>query len=357
MRRAFVRALAAGLLTAAVAAQETSGPADPELLRAQRQLQQNRSEVDRLVELRLRHDLGLPLETDGSEFRATGPASSADLDRARQELREQDAATASLLERYNRLKAQADQLHAEAVVRTSGDAAARQFVVVPPANAAQPRASGRGLPPAGAVTAPAAPAGEGRIGGVPAEGASATVAALDLGLGPIRGQVHGSGDHQRVAQALFKAGQALMDRAQALRDQGQADLARELDQRARERLVRAVDELGPLLRAPDPALPALFQLGRCRELLFRLAERLDGMSLAAAAGDYQRREQEVREPFLRIAARDVQRTGPRGEVEVLGPWGKAAQSAMEHFRWMNLHAGYDPRAAIEALTWPGERRP
>ena len=64
---------------------------------------------------------------------------------------------------------------------------------------------------------------------------------------------------------------------------------------------------------------------------------------------------EVREPFLAISARDVRKTGERGEVEVLGAWGKAAQSAMEHFRWMNLHAGYDPRAAIEALTWPGER--
>jgi hypothetical protein len=29
---------------------------------------------------------------------------------------------------------------------------------------------------------------------------------------------------------------------------------------------------------------------------------------------------------------------------------------MEHFRWMNLHAGYDAAPAIEALTWPGEQK-
>jgi hypothetical protein len=33
----------------------------------------------------------------------------------------------------------------------------------------------------------------------------------------------------------------------------------------------------------------------------------------------------------------------------------AAQAALEHFRWMNLHSAYDASAAIEALTWPGEK--
>jgi hypothetical protein len=144
-----------------------------------------------------------------------------------------------------------------------------------------------------------------------------------------------------------------MDRADAARAQGQDAAAKQLDDRAVERLRRALDELAPLLQAKEPALEALFCQGRCLELLFRHAERHEGLSLQASARDYQRREQEVREPWLRMTTRDVRRTGARGETEVLGQWGMAAQAALEHFRWMNLHAAYDAHATIEALTWPG----
>lgn len=342
------------LATATVAAQEGSAPGNPDLQRAQRDLQQNKSEVDRLVEMRLRHDLGLPGDGDGSEFRPSTPTSSEETERARQELRDHDAATASLLQRYNKLKAQADQLHAETQARTLDEAKAREFVVVPPANTMPVRMRPDDPRAPFPTIEPAMPAGE-SAAAVPATlPSSAVPTVFDVVLDPIRGQIHGSGDHQRVAQALFKAGQALMDRAQGAREQRQEEVARDLDARAKERLVRAVDELAPLLQATEPPFPALFYLGRTRELLFRLSERYDGLSLAASTGDYQRREQEVREPFLAITARDVRKSGTRGEVEVLGAWGKAAQSAMEHFRWMNLHAGYEPRAAIEALTWPGE---
>jgi len=351
--------LAAAVALGAVVAQEGDARTTPELQRAQRELQQNRTEVERLVEMRLRHDLGLPAESDGSEFRPTAPTNSEDMERARQELRDHDAATANLLQRYNKLKAQLDQLHAEAEARTHDESKARQFVVVPPANSMPTRMrSDDPMAPFPTSAAAATPSGESAppkaSTGQPALPSSAVPTVFDIVLDPIRGQIQGSDDHQRVAQALFKAGQALMDRAQTAREQQQAEAARDLDARAKERLVRVVDELAPLLKTAEPPYPALFYLGRTRELLFRLSERYDGLSLANGSGDYQRREQEVREPFLAISARDVAKTGPRGDVEVLGAWGKAAQSAMEHFRWMNLHAGYDPRATIEALTWPGE---
>ncbi|MBL9076277.1 MAG: hypothetical protein JNL08_02160 [Planctomycetes bacterium] len=345
-------------LLAAAAAQETSQPAPPELQRAQRLLQQNRSEVDRLLEMRLRHDLGLPVDGDGAEFRPATPPSSEDVERSRQELRDLDAATAGLLERYNKLKAEADRLHAEAEAQAQAQRQEREFVVVPPANSARPRplAPDATLPFA-AIESPAAPAGEGAPAAPTAKATPPAVpTVVDAELDPIRGQIQGSSDHQRVAQSLFKAGQALMDRARTAREQGQGDAAKELDARARERFERAIAELEPLLAAPEPPFAALFYLGRSRELLFRLAQRYDGLSLGNSTGDYQRREQEVRDPFLKITARDVQKSGERGEIEVLGIWGKAAQSAMEHFRWMNLHGGYDPRAAIEGLTWPGEQK-
>jgi hypothetical protein len=79
----------------------------------------------------------------------------------------------------------------------------------------------------------------------------------------------------------------------------------------------------------------------CLELLFRHAERYEGLDPTTSARDWQRREQEVREPFLKITARDVRKTGARGETEVLGAWGLAAQTALDHFRWMNLHGNYD----------------
>lgn len=343
---------AAALLPSQNAAAER---AQAELARSQRALQQNRSEVDRLLEARLRHDLGLPTESDASMFRSSTAVTTESMERSRRELRDEDAATALLLERYKKLKNEVDQLQAEAKARAATSKQGGELVL-PQANttaagatpvAAPPLTTGLdGIEPA----TPPAPVAESAT----ALRQATAAPAVDLGLDPIRAQIHGSQDHQRVAQALFKAGQVLMDRAEAARAQGQTATAQGLDARAKERLVRAVDELSPLLAQPEPAFPALFYLGRCRELLFRLSQRYDGLSVATTR-DWQQREQEVREPFLAITARDVAKKGQRGEIEVLGPWGMAAQSAMEHFRWMNLNSSYDPRPTIQAITWPGER--
>ncbi|HEX5051923.1 MAG TPA: hypothetical protein VFZ65_09140 [Planctomycetota bacterium] len=346
---AFAR-LGAGLAASCVlAAQGQTDPAQLELARMQRQLQQNRAEVDRLIDMRLRHDLGLPGEEDGSQFRPDAPVTTATIERSQQELREEDAATASLLERYNKLRVAADQLRTEAAARAGAERQERSFVVVPQAGVAQPSRP-RPVDPGQAVAGPLpAPAGEQR----PPKTAGEDFASL-LGLDPVKSQIQGSTDHLRVAQALFKAGQVLMDRAAAARERGRPEMAREFDDRGKERLARSLEELTPLLQRPQPLFQALFCQGRCRELLFRYAERYEDLSPVKSTRDYQRREQEVREPFLSISARDVTKQGARGEVEVMGPWGMAAQTAMEQFRWMNLHGNYDARATIDALTWPGE---
>lgn len=343
------------LATATVARAQIGSPerAQAELARSQRSLQQNRSEVDRLLDMRLRHDLGLPAEEDATMFRPAAPVTTDGMERQRRELQDEDAATAALLERYKKLKGEVDQLQAEATARAKSEQQAREFVV-PPANTA-PNAPPKAQLPLQSRSpiddVGAAPVAETAPRVTPA----AVPVVVDLGLDPVRGQIHGSQDHHRVAVALFKAGQVLMDRAEVAREQGQADSARELDMRAKERLVRSIDELQPLLKQAEPTYQSLFYLGRCRELLFRMAQRYDGLSLTNSTRDYQQREQEVREPFLAIAARDVAKKGERGEIEVLGPWGTAATTAMEHFRWLNLNGGYDPKPTIEALTWPGER--
>jgi hypothetical protein len=336
----FAAAPLAMLLAAAPLAAQGSQAAE-----LQRELQGKRAEVDRLIELRLRHDLGLPVEADREDFRSPEPVTTAGIERSQRELRDEEAATASLLVRYNRLKADVDQLRADASARAKARSEQSQFIVVPRANYVVPPRSR----PAGDGEPPAAPSGE-----VAASPSATQRAAAVVGLDPIRGQIHGSADHQRVAHALFRAGQVLSDRATAARAAQQEDLAVELDNRAEERLQRAVDELAPLLKGTEAPFHSLFCLGRCRELLFRISQRRDGLS-PASTREYQRREQEVREPFLAITARDVQRQAGRGEVEVLGPWGQAAQAAMEHFRWVNLNGGYDPLGTIEGLNWPGER--
>jgi hypothetical protein len=321
-----------------------------EIGRVKRQLQQSRAEAERLHELRLRHDLGLPGDDAERTFRPASPIDTESMDRMSQELRDEDAQTATMLERYNKLRAAVDQLRADAEARAQREAAEQPSFVVPPAGAPLP--SPASVPVAGPTTSPAQPPR--KPDPDPAGNLPATEPVAVSSLDPMRATITGSTDHQRVAQALFRAGQALLERGAIAHEQGQLVVAKEFDDRGREKLQRALDELAPLLKEKEPSYEALFYQGRCLEQLFRYSERHEKLSMSTSALDYQKREQAVRDPFLRITARDVRKSGARGEVEVLGPWGMAAQTAMEHFRWMNLHAGYDATAAIQALTWPGE---
>lgn len=349
--KAVLLPLLATLLAGSLSAQVQDGErARVELERTQRQLQQNRSEVERLMELRLRHDLGLPADEGERTFHPPATPGTEAVERMRQDLREEDAATASLLEQYNRLRAQVEQLRADAEARAQRNAEA-PFVVVPTAGSrqqpVQPRVGGAGMP-TGPVEPPAQPVAETAPFVAPA---LPTAAPLDR----VKSQIVGSTDHQLVAQALFKAGQQQMDDAVRALELGHADLAKQLAERGRDSLTRALAELAPLLEQKQPPYASLFYQGRCLELLFRHAERYEGLSLQNNAGDYQRREQQVRDAFLRITVRDVKKTGERGDIEVLGAWGLAAQTAMKHFAWMNQNAGYDQSARIAGLTWPGEK--
>ncbi|HEX6812171.1 MAG TPA: hypothetical protein VF384_11150 [Planctomycetota bacterium] len=319
---------------------------ETDLVRLQRQLQQNRSEVERLFDLRMRHGIGVLLEADAAEFRSPGVTAEA-IEQLAKERRDQEARTSALREQHDRLRAALEQRQARASLppervrdEEPGDVPAAPAAETPPARQAQPAPVAAPAP----VPTPA-----------PVAPAVAPVAQQPAQPSPPCFEIRGSVDPVRIAKALFQAGEALMDRASAARAQDDTSLARELDTQARQRLQQALAHLAPVVQPEDAAFAALFTQGRTLELLFRLSERYDGLSLSGSTLDYQRREQEVRDPFLAITARDAVRTGARLEVEVLGPWGAAAQSAMEHFRWMNLHGGYSRRANIEALTWPGER--
>src|SRR5690606_36934955 len=102
------------VLPAQVSGQEPTDVA-AELARMQRSLSQNRGEVERLLDLRIRHDLGLSVERDAMSFQPTGPVTTEAMERARRELADQDAVTSTLAERYRKLKASVEQLRADAV--------------------------------------------------------------------------------------------------------------------------------------------------------------------------------------------------------------------------------------------------
>ncbi|MCR9244989.1 MAG: hypothetical protein NXI31_08145 [bacterium] len=348
-RTLLVTALGAGLLA--------QGIRDPqeEWRRAQRRLQQNRAEVDRLVDMRFRHDLGLPAAEDPT--RPTGrPMSTLQKERMLRDLRDQEGQNVALSSRFNDLRRQFEELRQEAVASAERKAD-EAFVVVPSAGTARPQQRHP------------MPAMETNSGGIsspgefqPNPGSSGSgLQPLPAGSSPavqltrVRGQIRGSDDHLRVAQSLFKAGQALMDVADDAREEGDVKTAESYDQRAKERLERAIAELEPLLAKPAPEYAALFCKGRCLELLFRHSERYDSLSLRRTTRLYQQREQEVRDAFLAISARDVKKTGENGTVEVLGSWGMAANAAVEHFRWLNLHGAYQPVTPIAEITWPGEK--
>jgi hypothetical protein len=320
--------------TAALAFAQSGSAETADLQRLQRELLENRSEVERLIDLRLRHGLGQPLES-GGVVRANGAAEA--MDQLVREQGEQEARTSALREQYDKLRAAVEQRRAAALLQPDSEGCEQQLGGMPVAPIEK-------TPPEQPAVLPAAPP--------VASPGEPVVAPQDP---PQGAQIRGSSDPERVARALLRVGQALMDRATLARDQGDAELAKEIDTRAAQQLQQALEQLAPIVKDGEPPFGALFTEGQCRELLFRYSERNEGLSLAGSTREYQRREQEVREPFLAIAARDVARTGARQEVGVPGSWGMAAQAAMEHFRWMNLHGGYSRLAAIEALTWPGER--
>jgi hypothetical protein len=317
-----------------------------ELARLQRDLETRRAEGDRLLELRIRHDLGLPIDEDVDTFHGDAPsittaANPTAAKAAEKQLADEDAATAQLLARAKQLEEQVGRLKGEAALRAQQKRKDDEWLTMPVAGASMPGSGQQPAAPQAATQPPAAPAGE----------TAPAPMRVVLNLDPIRAQIDGSRDRPRIALSLFKAGQALTDRAEALRAQGQAAAADQCDDAARERLQHAVAELEPEASAPGAPFAELFQLGKCRELMFRIAERREGLSLRNDPKEYQRREQAVRDPFLAITARDVQTSGGN---EQLGIWGRAAQTAMEHFRWLNLHRGFVPRTSLESITWPGQ---
>lgn len=348
MRTVLRHALCAAVASCALLAQ------DPvqirmEIDRMQRELQQAQSQGQDLLEARIRHDLGLPVIGELPVLRTeAGPSANAPaIERAQLQLSQEESVTANLVGRYERLKSEVEALQREAQARAQAIKVDPEWQVVPTAQPVQrnPEAgmASHANPTPSAVQQPARPDGE---SAAPAQQLVAT-------LPPVKGHIDGSEDHGLVAQSLLRASQALIDRADQMRAQGLGDAADQALDEAKDRLDRALVELGEIEVGKNPPFAHLFRLGRCRELRFRIAERRDGLDPKSKPQEYAQREQEVRDAYVAITARDVVR---RGDVEVLGPWGRAAQAAMDHFRWINLHSGFAPKADPKAIRWANEKQ-
>lgn len=316
-----------------------------------RELSRSKDRIERLLDLQMQYDLGLVRDLDESVIDTGSGATSANLSRLQSEFEHEHARSESLTRRLERLRNEYERLQQEVAALDAPEEPGTTVISVPTAGHAigeEPRVASP-LPAQPTSPLPAAP-------GVETVAVTETPEGVPPGLilDPLRATIQGSKDHQRVAAALFKAGQKHMDDAARMRAAGKLEYAKVFDEHGRQKLLRAIDELKPLLDGEDPPYVSLFYLGRCRELLFRYSERYEGLSLENSTAEYQRREQEVREPFLQISARDVVKVGTAGKMEVLGPWGQAAKTAMENFRWMNVNGRYDATARIEALTWPGQ---
>ena len=325
-----------------------------ELERAQRELQDRQVEADTLIDARLRYDLGVaagPAVTlPGGEIAPAATTAPA-LERAQLQLAQEEAVTANLLARFQRMRTEADRRGAEIAAQKRAGSPDGEWIVVPLAGSQGGRDSGAHAQQSNAPQSVEPSMPHARPDGETAQTAAAPV-RIASNLQPIRAQIDGSDDHGLVATSLLKASQSLVDRADQLRAQGYLEAADEALDEAKARLSRAVEELQRDTKNKD-SFPHLFHLGRSRELLFRIAERREGLSAKDQPKDYQRREQEVRDAYVAITARDCVRKDGKDE---LGPWGRAAQSAMDHFRWMNLHSGYRPKTDMDSITWPGQKQ-
>ena len=97
-------------VVAPIAAQER-GHAELQVM--QRQLQTSRTETERLLQMRMRQDLGLPGdERDDRTFRSTGPVTSEQREKMEQQRADEESAVAVLNVEYEKLRNAVDQLRA-----------------------------------------------------------------------------------------------------------------------------------------------------------------------------------------------------------------------------------------------------
>ncbi|MEZ5966904.1 MAG: hypothetical protein R3F56_23895 [Planctomycetota bacterium] len=272
---------------AALAAQGWTPARSPAVLREE--LQRAQAMQERLLGLRIRYDMGLPVQAD-----AFFALSDADRGRDRATLEQQYAdeqARITLLSgrllAVEAKRAELQQQMADVVAATEpGDTGP---TLTPPGHSAvgpEPFSMHEESPPAAPEAEVAPPA--------------ATASSGTTAEGPPPVLLRGSEDHSRVGRALFKARKF---------------------ERARQELTAAVEA--------SPDLMDLFYLARSCEAL----------------GDNNKAD----ELYLRVEALDTVEV--KGQKQP-GAWARAARVARRQMQWMQNNAEWQPVQKADSLPWP-----
>lgn len=267
-------------------AQDPAAATREELAKLQHELLEAEARTQRLVDLRVRHDLGLPAAfavyvelTDADRAMLAEPGAS--LEKEQREI-ERLVSQQDLLQHQVATARRENIQHAMAIARTPA--------LVPPAVAPAPAGPEPARSPAG--TQPAAqPQGARDPGGSrPPPEPAEPVKPVHL--------LRGSTNHRAVGAALFAAG----------------------------RYEEALAELQLAVERTPAELGDLFQLARCFERLGKA--------------------EEARRWFLEIEARDTQ---PGAKGPEAGNWARSARAARQIMEWMQDRGSWQPAVPIEAI--------
>jgi hypothetical protein len=295
-----------------------------ELEQKQRRLAEVASLEERLLELRIRHELGLPVR-GGNYFGLTAD----DRDHAevggRDRQEREEAETRRLSERVADLQVQLDSAREMARTRPPALAALGQPATAPPWS--EPTMTeplvGPGLTTEPSARTPTDPAP------IPTPEPTPAAPLADVATTPQR-MVPAPRDAATAGRLLLLAGEARL--REASRIAGDDATAAALRDKGRALLTEARQTLDPLV-APATARPVdMFLMARCLEQLGEI-EKADSM-------------------YARIMSRDFVE-GADGTKE-FGPWGLAAQAAKSTMAWLADTGGWRPVRDVDAIRWDGK---
>ncbi|MCA8941290.1 MAG: hypothetical protein KDB80_01915 [Planctomycetes bacterium] len=316
LRTAFVLMLLAASLPAQGGFRTTT-KIEEELARREREFAESESRLQRLQELRVRLDLGLPVRAE--RYFA--------LDPEQRELVRENGTERLLTEEkeVERLSVAAttleEQLDAATRSKSTDDLdGALTSIPVDRGTDDLPMVSEPGSPIA--QRAPSEPSTNVPMPFPFVDTDEAEETEQDPGQSRL---IVGSANHSAVGRVMLRSGEDLLARAAT----AEGEAATELQARAIKHLTDAKRELELVTKADDAELVDLYCLARCEEKL----------------GNYAAADS----LYAQIIARD-QIDQPDG-TQTYGKWGRAAQASKSVLRWMQDTSGWTPAMDIEAIQW------
>jgi hypothetical protein len=297
------------------------------LQRLKEQLQNRQTEVQQLLDSRIRLDMGLPVY-----FRPVPENVRAmPIDQAKEQLIREEAEVSSLMDSLQSLRS---ELGRKAPSRTQGELPDIVYDIPGPGDPAP------SLPPWNPLPPP-----EPRPG--PGTQFSAKPVPTPINDDPVI-MIRGSPDRSAVARSLYNVAASYLREARRLREVGDIEQARELDGKARVRLEIALRELEPLVAVDNPAYVDLFHQGKCLEEQFHLDSLYAGLKDPGNSRAYAQRYEALRQPFAAIRAMDQEVVDGN---KILGPFARSADFALKHIQWMGDYGDYMPTIEIDSIIW------